>query len=110
MLAYVVMFSFFGYYWKNQIWRAVKGFNGKIQLIELMKLGAIVAMFAHWIEWIFGEKEFSWEATLMFSAIAIASQSSKIDLGGIINRMAGSRNAPPIAPPPPKEEEPKVIG
>lgn len=108
MMAYVVMFGFFAYYWKHQIWSAIKGYNGKIQLIELMKFGAIVAMFAHWIEWLFGQHEFDALATLVLLAIAIASHNSKIDLGNIVGKWVSARmGSAPAQERETEEEQPK---
>lgn len=90
LLAYIIMLTFIGYYWKNQIWKSIKGFNGKLQLIELLKFGAIIAFFAYSIEVVFGEKEFDVYFGGLLLCIVIASNNSKIDLGGILSKVVGT--------------------
>lgn len=91
LFAYIIMFAFISIYWKNQIWRAIKGFNGKLQLIELLKFGAIMAFFAYMIEIIFGDKLFDIYFGSILLLIIIASNNSKIDLGNILAKMFSAK-------------------
>jgi hypothetical protein len=85
--AYLIMLLFVAVYWKHQIWPAIKGFNGKLQLIEMLKFGAIIGYFSYMIEIIFGEKQFDIYFGSLLLMTAIAAHNSKIDLGNILSKM-----------------------